>query len=254
MTYTFFADLYGTSWWHSHYSAQYAGGLFGSMVIHGPKNAPYDVDLGPILLSDWYHNDYYSIVEEVMGVPANPAPASDNNLINGKMNFNCAAAGPGRHCRSINSHEFSSWLMAKTGTSNAGLSKFRFKAGKKHRLRLINSGAEGLQRFTIDGHSMTVIANDFVPVRPYSTKVVTLGVSHAWPSLALVLLSPLALSRLRSSRLVRERTSSSRRTCQPTLPFGCAPTSVAPVVVQISHMHLLRSTTIMQTRIRCRKV
>lgn len=50
-TYTFQADLYGTSWYHSHYSAQYAGGLFGPMIIHGPKNADYDVDLGPVLLA-----------------------------------------------------------------------------------------------------------------------------------------------------------------------------------------------------------
>lgn len=69
-TYRFQADLYGTSWYHSydipkfdqnlaeltnfrHYSAQYAGGLIGPMVIHGPVNADYDVDLGPVILSDW---------------------------------------------------------------------------------------------------------------------------------------------------------------------------------------------------------
>ena len=34
-TYTFQAGLYGTSWFHSHYSAQYADGLFGPMIIHG---------------------------------------------------------------------------------------------------------------------------------------------------------------------------------------------------------------------------
>lgn len=34
-TYTFRAGLYGTSWYHSHYSAQYADGLFGPMIIHG---------------------------------------------------------------------------------------------------------------------------------------------------------------------------------------------------------------------------
>jgi FtsP/CotA-like multicopper oxidase with cupredoxin domain len=34
-TYTFKADLYGTSWWHSHYSAQLANGLMGPMVIYG---------------------------------------------------------------------------------------------------------------------------------------------------------------------------------------------------------------------------
>lgn len=60
-------------------------------------------------------------------------------------------------------------------TSNAGLSKFRFTAGKIHRLRLINAGTEGLQRFSIDNHEMTVIANDFVSIQPYSTKVVTLS-------------------------------------------------------------------------------
>ena len=58
------------------------------MVIHGPKNAPYDLDLGPIPLSDWYHKEYFNIVAtEVMsdGAP----PASDNNLIASKGDFNC---------------------------------------------------------------------------------------------------------------------------------------------------------------------
>ena len=79
LTYQFQADLYGTSWYHSHYSAQYGAGLFGPVVIHGPKNAPYDIDVsfcpslcylllqtnnltqvGPVVLSDHYHSDYYS--------------------------------------------------------------------------------------------------------------------------------------------------------------------------------------------------
>ena len=34
-TYTFQATVYGTSWYHSHYSAQYADGLAGPIVIHG---------------------------------------------------------------------------------------------------------------------------------------------------------------------------------------------------------------------------
>jgi hypothetical protein len=49
-TYTFLADQYGTSWWHSHYSAQYVDGLLGPMIIHGPTSAPYDIDLGPVFL------------------------------------------------------------------------------------------------------------------------------------------------------------------------------------------------------------
>jgi len=90
-----------------------------------------------------------------------PPPFSDNNLINGKMAFDCSLAPVGVSC-----------------TPNAGISKFKFQKGKSHRLRLINAGAEALQRFTIDNHEMTVIANDFVPVKPYKTTMVTLGIGQ----------------------------------------------------------------------------
>lgn len=37
------------------------------MVIYGPTNAEYDFDLGTILIHDYYHRDYYKIVENVVG-------------------------------------------------------------------------------------------------------------------------------------------------------------------------------------------
>ena len=43
---------------------------------------------------------------------------------------------------------------------------------------MINAGGTATQKFTIDNHNMTVIANDFVPVQPYTTSVVTLGVGQ----------------------------------------------------------------------------
>ncbi len=91
--------------------------------------------------------------------PTPLAPASDNNLINGKNNFTCGINNDTTPC-----------------TDNAPLSLFKFQSGKTHRLRLINSGAEGIQKFSIDGHKLTVIANDFVPINPYDTDVVTVGV------------------------------------------------------------------------------
>lgn len=92
-----------------------------------------------------------------------PRVLSDNNLINGKMHFDCStvAAGDTTPC-----------------TNSAGISKFKFQTGKTHRLRLINTGGDGVQRFTIDEHILTVIAEDFVPVKPYNTTVVTLGVGQ----------------------------------------------------------------------------
>ncbi|KJZ76403.1 hypothetical protein HIM_04132 [Hirsutella minnesotensis 3608] len=162
-TYQFVADLYGSSWYHSHYSAQYAGGILGPMVIHGPVAEKYDIDVGPVLLTDWYHDSYFSLVEKTMSEAVKGFFFSDNNLINGKNAYNCTVLGQDDRTPC---------------TSDATLAKFRFRRGKIHRLRLVNAGAEGLQRFSIDGHTMKVIANDFVPVVPYETKVVTLGIGQ----------------------------------------------------------------------------
>ena len=62
--------------------------------------------------------------------------------------------------------------------ANAGLSKFKFTPGKTHRLRLINSGADGQVRFSIDNHTLEVIATDFVPIQPYKNTTVTLGIGQ----------------------------------------------------------------------------
>ena len=50
--YRFQATIYGTTWYHSHYSGQYAGGAHGPLVIYGPSPQQYDDDLGIILLED----------------------------------------------------------------------------------------------------------------------------------------------------------------------------------------------------------
>jgi FtsP/CotA-like multicopper oxidase with cupredoxin domain len=129
------------------------------LIIHGPRNAKYDIDLGPVLLTDYWHIDYFYMVQRTLqGIPVPVLPPfAVNNLINGKMNFNCSLVDPGDN---------------STCKNNAGISKFKFQTGKTHRLRLINAGAEGLQRFSIDGHQLTVIANDFVPVVSHSNSTV----------------------------------------------------------------------------------
>ena len=51
-TYMWQATSYGTSWYHSHTSAQYGDGVLGPIVIHGPCSAGYDIDMGPITVSE----------------------------------------------------------------------------------------------------------------------------------------------------------------------------------------------------------
>ena len=164
-TYTFIADQYGTSWYHSHYSAQYTDGLFGPMVIYGPKTDEYDIDLGPIILEDFFHTSYFEQNEEVfVKPPAGPIFATvDNNLINGKgLTLECGSGSEyGGECNTY-----------------GALAKFNFTTGKTHRLRLINAGSGGTQYFRIDNHNITVIANDFVPVKPYAVDYVTLAIGQ----------------------------------------------------------------------------
>ncbi|KAF3010110.1 hypothetical protein E8E14_000256 [Neopestalotiopsis sp. 37M] len=159
MTYTFLADRYGSSFYHAHFSSQYIDGLFGPLIVHGPSSAPFDIDLGPVLLTDYFHDTYYQNLALIETKPA-ILPYSDNNLINGKNYNNCSSL-EGSECPSSSQPEI-----------------FRFETGKVHKLRLINAGAEALQRFSIDNHTLKVIANDFVPIIPYETEVITLGVGQ----------------------------------------------------------------------------
>ncbi|KAG5924285.1 hypothetical protein E4U42_004702 [Claviceps africana] len=110
-----------------------------------------------------FHPSYETLVEGIMGVTGvNRKPAfSDNNLINGKMNYDCSLVKDGTPC-----------------VSNAGISKFVMKPGKKHLLRVINGGSAGLQYFSIDEHELEVISMDFVPIKPYRTNYITLGVGQ----------------------------------------------------------------------------
>src|SRR5947207_5388619 len=113
------------------------------MKNKGPMDEDYDIDVGPILCNDWYHTNYNTLDAEILSSPPPPGPPeplTDNNLINGKMNFNCTGAPSASNC-----------------TDNAGLSKFKFEAGKTHLLRLVNSGVQASQIFSIDDHMMTVI-------------------------------------------------------------------------------------------------
>lgn len=84
-TYRFRAELYGTSWWHGHYSAQYVNGLSGPIVIHGPSSDNnYDIDVGPVMLSDWFHDYYDNLVIDIFYATetCDPhCPPMSNNMV-----------------------------------------------------------------------------------------------------------------------------------------------------------------------------
>ncbi|WYZ45841.1 hypothetical protein EsH8_IX_000066 [Colletotrichum jinshuiense] len=161
-TYRWKASTYGSTWYHGHHSLQYGGGLWGPMVIYGPSHVNYDLDVGPIMLSDYFHFPYEKMAMDAIAATQDTniyVPKSNNHLINGRNTFDCSLSKVNNTCK-----------------SNAPLSQFKFKSGKVHKLRLINTSVEAMQIFSIDGHKLIVTTMDFVPVEPYEADYVILGV------------------------------------------------------------------------------
>ncbi|KAF2123067.1 laccase Lcc4 [Lophiotrema nucula] len=154
-TYRFRATQYGTTWYHSHFSLQAWDGIFGAIVINGPATANYDVDVGPIIIADWFHESVYALQEQAR--TGGPPPAQ-NGLINGTNVF------------------------GDDGAANQTGSRFEltFEAGTSYRLRLINVAIDSHFKFMIDNHTLTVIAMDLVPVEPFTVDVLSLGIAERY--------------------------------------------------------------------------
>ena len=158
-TYRFQATQYGSTWYHSHFSLQYTDGLYGPLVINGPATADYDEDLGILFLSDWSHEPVSELWELTR---KKGAPSLENGLINGTNTYDCSKS-PDPSC-------------IGNGT------KFQtvFEAGRKYRIGLVNVATNGHFQFSIDGHNLTVIANDLVPIVPYETKSVLINIGQRY--------------------------------------------------------------------------
>src|SRR3569833_1407329 len=150
-TYSFLAHQYGTTWYHSHFSAQYANGVVGTIIINGPASLPYDIDLGTFPISDYY----YQTADELVDITKNAGPPpSDNVLINGTNVHPTTGAGK---------------------YANVTLTR-----GKRHRLRLINTSAENHFIVSLANHTMTVIETDFVPVNAMTVNSIFLGIGQRY--------------------------------------------------------------------------
>ncbi|KAK4183168.1 laccase [Podospora australis] len=149
--YKFKAQQYGTSWYHSHFSAQYGNGVVGTILINGPASLPYDIDLGVFPITDYYYRTADELVEFTMN---NGPPASDNVLFQGKGKHPVTGAGQ--------------W-------ANVTLTP-----GKRHRLRIINTSTHDHFQVKLQNHTMTVIASDMVPVNAFTVDSLFLAVGQRY--------------------------------------------------------------------------
>ncbi|GBB94131.1 hypothetical protein RclHR1_00230009 [Rhizophagus clarus] len=166
-TYNFTAgDQYGTYWWHSHYSAQYADGLRGPLIIHDP-NDPYlnDYDEEFVMtLSDWHHTESEQLIKLRMSpgyTGFNPIP--DAGLISGRGRYDCSKAPPGSNC-----------------TQDNPLAVYSVEKGKRYRFRIINSSAEAPYTFSIDQHPLRIIEVEGENIKPISMNKLNIAVGQRY--------------------------------------------------------------------------
>lgn len=118
------------------------------LIIHGPTSANWDIDLGPILISDWVHQTAYIAYEAEM---FDGGPATDSILVNGKGHW-------------------------QNDTSLGSYFQTCFTPGKKHLMKLINGAMGTSFVFSIDNHNLTVVANDLVAVEPFEVESLFIGI------------------------------------------------------------------------------
>lgn len=127
-------------------------------ILNGPATANYDEDLGMLFLGDWSHISAFELWYQArQGGP----PTLENALINGTNTYDCDLSDDGS-CSGV--------LGAKYETV--------FEAGKTYRIRLINAATDGHFQFSIDGHSLTVIGADLVPLVPYQADSVLVAMGQ----------------------------------------------------------------------------
>jgi FtsP/CotA-like multicopper oxidase with cupredoxin domain len=120
------------------------------VIIHGPATGDYDIDLGVLPFTDWFHATIFTVNQATLH--AKGPPTADNLLVNGSM-----------------TSSFGGQYAVTTLTP-----------GKTHRLRLVNMGINNWVHVGIDGHPFTVVAADFVPVEPFQATSLNIAVGQRY--------------------------------------------------------------------------
>ena len=168
--YTWRAMQYGSSWYHSHYSVQYADGSAGPITLHGPTSEPFDEPKLPILMTDWGHNSAFE--------------ASFTKLADKSILLN----GVGNVTRYLNTQK------AQLPVPDPYRLTFERPAkgtrAKRYLLRLINTSFDSTFVFSIDGHILEIVQADFVPIKSYTNTSVLVGIGQRYNVIVTALSDP----------------------------------------------------------------
>lgn len=159
--YSFTVTQYGSSWYHSHYSVQYADDAVGPMTLHGPSSAKYDEGIRPpLIMTDWGHNSAFVAITSTLEYK--------NILLNGQgnvTNFN-------------NTHPNTTEVKTPYHITFEGPRPGQ--PCKKYLLRVINTSFDTTFVFSIDNHILQVVSADFVPIQPYHNTSILVGIGQRY--------------------------------------------------------------------------
>lgn len=155
---------YGTYWYHSHWSTQYADGVYGPVILHSPIEDSnltyYDADR-IYVVNDYYYEDAADLLDTYM-IPdnENSEPTPDAGLISGtysQANYFTPADGKSTY---------------KTATY--------FDPNSIYRVRIANVGFFLPFKFSIDQHKLTIVETDGTLLEPLESDYVDVAVGQRY--------------------------------------------------------------------------
>lgn len=181
--YIFMAKPSGTFWYHSHMGSQRANGLFGAFIVK-EKELSYPIEfeddpaVHTLTIMDWYQEDFESLfLRERFAVGSYPdlpyftAPSPPTKIYHetvgpdhaeiGNLPFWCGLMhGKGRH--------------SSVPYERSNLQIYEVERSKNYRFRLIHTGVQYAFKFSINDHSLTVMATDGYIIQPVEVDYIAL--------------------------------------------------------------------------------
>ena len=200
----------GTFWYHSHVHSQTAMGLMGAFIVHPKEISNKGVqDEFVLLLNDWQHfytsEQHHLLIESGQFYPNDLESLAKSNTIDYFEAVDGSRAAEA-FVNSILINGRGRYIDPRDETKGSSTTPFEFlkidsvQINATYRLRLINGGSVFALKFSIDNHSLEVVASDGVPfAQPMIVDQLIIGLGERYD----VLISGLAMIDMTTNYWIR---------------------------------------------------
>lgn len=156
---------FGTYWYHSHWSTQYADGVFGPVILHSSKEdanlTSYDADR-VYVINDYYYENANTLLDQYL-IPdnENSEPTPDAGLISGTYS------------------QTSAYLTLHDNTT-AFKTAIYYDPDLIYRVRVVNTGFFLPFEFSVDEHKLTLVEIEGTLIEPFETDYVDIAVGERY--------------------------------------------------------------------------